>query len=159
MLGAGLWRRVAGTGATIGAVSLAAAVWAQASDRPWQSVLFTTLGFAQLGVALAVRSRRSPGAPRNPLLAVAVAVSLALQVAAVQVPVLRALLGTEPLDGVEFAMCAALATVPGLLLVAARRWSGRRSRRASAPARAASRPADPNVGTDEVTQVVERSLR
>ena len=59
------------TGALIAAVVLGAGVLAAHRDRPWQSVVFVTLGLAQLGVALAVRAprpRRAPGAATLALL-------------------------------------------------------------------------------------------
>jgi Ca2+-transporting ATPase len=125
ILGGGLARRIAVTGSLIATVSLLAALWARATDRPWQSMLFTVLGLAQLGVALAVRARRAEGAPRNRLLGAAVAVSVALQVAAVVLAPLRALLGTEPLSAGELLACAAFGAVPGLLLAMAA-WTRRR---------------------------------
>jgi Ca2+-transporting ATPase len=137
MLGAGPARRIALTGSMIAAVSLAAALWAYESGGPWQTVLFAVLGFAQLGVALAVRAERADGASRNPLLGVAVAVSLALQLAAVLAPPLHELLGTTWLSPTELLACASFAAVPGLLLYGARQVTGRRSP-ASGPSAAAA---------------------
>ena len=116
ILGSGLAGRIAVTGVLIAVTSLAAALWARAGDRPWQSVLFTVLGLAQLGVALGVRARRTRGAPRNHLLGVAVALSVALQVAAIVLVPLQALLGTEPLSVTEWMVCVALGAVPGAVL-------------------------------------------
>ena len=55
---------------------------------------FFALGATQLAVALGSRAR--PGTWANPMLLVAVAAALALQVAGVYLPPLRDLLGTEP---------------------------------------------------------------
>ncbi|MGW5670006.1 HAD-IC family P-type ATPase [Micromonospora sp. NPDC003776] len=117
VLGAGLGRDVLVTGGLIAAVVLGAGVLAAQWDRPWQSVVFVVLGLAQLGVALAVRVPRTGDARhRNPALLAAVAVSAVLQLAGVLLPPLRGLLGTEPLGAVELLACAALSTLPGLVL-------------------------------------------
>jgi Ca2+-transporting ATPase len=140
MLGAGLWRRVALTGAAITVVTLAAARWALVNGRPWQSVLFTTLGFAQLGVALAVRSRRAAGAARNLWLPAAVALSVSLQLAALFVPPLHSLLGTRSLAAADLVVCVALAAIPGLALVTVRWFTSRRSAKPLSPATAGGPP-------------------
>jgi Ca2+-transporting ATPase len=111
ILGDGLARRVLVTGGLITAVALAAAVVADANGRPWQSVLFTVLGLAQLGVALAIRG----DGPRNRALDLAVGSSLVLQLAGVWVGPLRSLLGTAWLSPADVALCAVVAAVPGLV--------------------------------------------
>ncbi len=78
-------------------------------------MIFTTLGLAQLGVAIAVRATRTPGNRwANPGLLGAVALSAVAQLAAIMLPGLRTLLGTEPLTGTQLAVCAAGALLPGL---------------------------------------------
>jgi Ca2+-transporting ATPase len=79
-------------------------------------VMFLVLGLAQLGVALAVRAKATPGTPRNRMLPAAVAVCLLLQFAGVLVEPLRLLLGTEPLDVVTIVASLAVATLPGVAL-------------------------------------------
>lgn len=117
MLGAGLGRHILVAGALISAVTLGAGVLAAHWERPWQSVVFVVLGLAQLGVALAVRAPRPPGARRgNPALPLAVAVSALLQVAGVLVAPLRDLLGTRPLGAVDLLACAVVSVLPGLVL-------------------------------------------
>jgi Ca2+-transporting ATPase len=133
MLGAGLWRRVVATGVLITVASLAAAQWAMVNDRPWQSVLFVTLSFAQLGVALAARARHVAGAARNRLLLGAVALSAFLQVAAVQFGPLAALMRTDPLNLTDFAVCLSLAVVPGAVLGLIRLRTTRHPAPATAP--------------------------
>ena len=88
MLGAGLWQRILRVGVVIAAVTLGVAVWAHATDRPWQSMAFFALGATQLAVALGSRAR--PGTWANPMLLVAVAGALALQFAGVYLPPLQA---------------------------------------------------------------------
>jgi Ca2+-transporting ATPase len=123
VLGSGLSRAILATGGLIGAVVLGTGVLAERAGVPAQSAMFVTLGLAQLGVALAVRGPRLAGEPGNPWLGAAVALSAVLQVAAVTVAPLRDLLQTEPLDLAELAVCAAVATVPGLATVLSRAGS------------------------------------
>ncbi|MFI5911888.1 cation-translocating P-type ATPase [Dactylosporangium sp. NPDC051541] len=110
----GLIGRIALTGALITAVALGAALWTRHTGGPWQAMLFTVLGLAQLGVALAVRSRGAR--THNWGLDLAVALSLALQLGALWVPWLRDLLGTEPLNLWQLAAAAGFAAVPGLVM-------------------------------------------
>ncbi|MDG4838216.1 cation-transporting P-type ATPase [Micromonospora sp. WMMD967] len=124
VLGGGLGRDVLVTGALIAAVVLGAGVFAAHRGLPWQSVVFVVLGLAQLGVALAVRAPRLPGARHgNPGLLVAVAASALLQVGGVLLAPLRELLGTDPLGPGVLLACAAVSVVPGLALRLARRQS------------------------------------
>lgn len=120
VLGAGLWQSVLVTAVLIATAVLAVGVWAHAAGRPWQSMVFVVLGLAQLGVALAVRSRRPGGGratgPGNPGLFWAVALSAVLQLAGVLVAPLRDLLGTDPLTTADLLVCAAVAVLPGLTL-------------------------------------------
>jgi Ca2+-transporting ATPase len=54
----GLWQHVVAMGLLTGAVSLGLGIWGQATGRPWQTMIFTSLALLQLGNALAVRSER-----------------------------------------------------------------------------------------------------
>jgi len=109
VLGAGLWQRILRVGVAIGVVTLAIALWAHATDRPWQTMAFFALGATQLAVALGSRAR--PGSWANPILLVAVAGALALQFAGVYLPPLQQLLGTEPLPLLDLLVVCAAATV------------------------------------------------
>jgi Ca2+-transporting ATPase len=134
VLGDGLWQRI-GRGATvIAAGTLAVAGWAMADGRPWQSMAFLTLAAAQLAYGLGIRAR--PGSLANPLLLIAMTVALAAQFAGIYLPVLRDLLGTEPLSGSEVAL-ACLAALPayGVARIDRRRVD----RRHSVPQEVASR--------------------
>jgi Ca2+-transporting ATPase len=117
ILGHGLVGRVLLTGGMITAVALVAAVVADAYGRPWQSVLFTVLGLAQLGVALAIRGDGRP----NRSLDLAVGSSLLLQVGGVWWEPLRGLLGTAWLSPADVVLCAVVAAVPGLVTAVLRR--------------------------------------
>ncbi|WP_239156788.1 cation-translocating P-type ATPase [Actinocatenispora thailandica] len=130
ILGAGLGWRVGLTGTLIALLSLAAGGWGAATGRPWQTLLFLVLGFAQLGVALAVRARPSGRDEDHRALYAAVASSAILQLAAVTVPALRELLGTSPVSGIELVGCLLLGAVPGLALTVAGRLRRARPARA-----------------------------
>ncbi|GAB2953276.1 cation-transporting P-type ATPase [Nonomuraea fastidiosa] len=95
IMGAGLWQRVVRIAIVLTAVTVGVAVWASATGRPWQSMAFFALGATQLGVALGTRTR--PRSLANPMLLVAVAGALVLQLAGLYVPLLQELLGTRPL--------------------------------------------------------------
>ncbi|MEO7060866.1 MAG: cation-transporting P-type ATPase [Lapillicoccus sp.] len=125
ILGAGLWQRLLQLGALITAISLGVGWWAKANDAPWQSCLFLALAAAQLGVAVGVRAR--PGTWQNPFLLWAVAAAYVLQVLAVSIAPLQALLGTGSLTVSQVALVSA---VSALGYVAARLQilvAGRRS--------------------------------
>jgi Ca2+-transporting ATPase len=109
VLGAGLWPRILRVGVVIAAVTLAVAVWGHATGRPWQSMAFFALGTTQLAVALGSRAR--PGTRTNPMLLVAVAGALALQLAGLYLPLLRELLGTQPLPWADLLAISALSTL------------------------------------------------
>ncbi len=128
VLGAGLARAVLATGALISVTVLGAALVAHRSGAPWQTVVFVTLGLAQLGVALAVRAPRRPDTGGNPSLGVAVAISAFLQIIAVYWGPLRDLLGTDPLSAAQLVSCAVVACVPGAVTAAVLAAGRRRSR-------------------------------
>ena len=110
-------------GLAVTVVCLAVAGFSRAVGGPWQTQLFLTLTVAQLGLALALRpagawSRRPGGARWLP---VAVAVNLALLAAAVLLPGLSDLLGTERPDLLETVAAVGPALVPAALVVLVRR--------------------------------------
>jgi Ca2+-transporting ATPase len=87
-------------------------------DDAWQSVLFTALIFAQLGLALEVRSERrsifSIGWFTNKAMLAAVGIGIAAHLAILYLPVLQEVFGTVPLDAAHFA----IATAGAILLMA-----------------------------------------
>ncbi|WP_426513798.1 cation-translocating P-type ATPase [Dactylosporangium sp. McL0621] len=154
----GLAARIAISGSLITAAALGAALLARHAGGPWQSVLFTVLGLAQLGVALAVRVRGAR--ERNWGLDAAVALSLALQLGALWLPWLRDLLGTEALSLPQFAAAAGFAAVPGLVtLLLVRRRRG--AERAGRPAAGGRTPYAPPAATacDEGATTPEGGVR
>ncbi len=102
VLGAGLWQRILRVGLVVAAVTLGVAMWGHATGRPWQSMAFFALGTTQLAAALGSRAR--PGTLTNPLLPLAVAAALALQLAGLYLPFLRDLLHTQPLTFTDLAV-------------------------------------------------------
>ncbi len=130
VLGAGLWQRIVRIGGVIATSTLGVGLWGHATGRPWQSMVFLALGVTQLGVALGVRARA--GTAANPFLLVAVAAAFALQVAGLYLPLLRDLLGTQPLRLNDLA----IACVPAVLGYLAVRLDRRLGRAHSRPAEA-----------------------
>jgi Ca2+-transporting ATPase len=82
VLGDGLMVRVLGLGTLVALVSLGLGVWAQATGREWQSMVFVTLTLSQLGVALVLRSENRSllrgGLRGNPFLLLSVALNVFL---------------------------------------------------------------------------------
>ncbi|QTX31366.1 cation-translocating P-type ATPase [Aminithiophilus ramosus] len=101
-------------GFVIGGVSLGVGYrcWSEeAASKVWQTMIFTTLTFCQMAYALCVREEErslfSPSFASNPVLLLAVAVTLGLQLSLVYVPFLNALFRTAPLGAGELGLCVA----------------------------------------------------
>ncbi|MGE0793877.1 MAG: cation-translocating P-type ATPase [Acidimicrobiia bacterium] len=112
ILGGGLWQHAVWVGLLMAAVVLPLQAVARAADWPWQTMVFTTVAFLQLGHALAVRSERRStfglGYRTNPWIAWAVAASAAAQLATVYVPGLHDVFGTEALTAGQLAVVLVL---------------------------------------------------
>ena len=121
VLGSGLGGQIAFTGSLISVVALAAGLWADATGGPVQSSVFLTLGMAQLGVALALRSPAPHRTIQQRGLEAAVACAAALQFAGVFMPPLQDLLGTQPIGLPQLVGLLAMASVPGVVVGATRR--------------------------------------
>lgn len=97
-------RHILVTGGTIGlaAVLLTSHYWTHHHDGTWQTVLFTSLAFAQIGQAMALRSARhsffSMGFFTNPLLLAMVCAVILLQAAVVYLPLLQPFFRTASLS-------------------------------------------------------------
>ena len=104
-------------------------------DPHWQTLLFTTLIFSQLALALGVRSETSAlwtiGLLSNRAMLGAVVLTVVLQLAVIYVPVLQAIFDTTAMP-VRDLVVAALAGLTMLLAVEAWKWVLRRSRQADA---------------------------
>ncbi|MBP7676896.1 MAG: cation-translocating P-type ATPase, partial [Thermoanaerobaculia bacterium] len=102
IFGRGLVAFVAVMGVVMSLISLGIGLWAfRSGDPAWQTLLFTTLIFSQVILALEVRSERSSlfriGLFTNPLMVAAFLSTIGLQVAVVYLPFLQRVLRTSPL--------------------------------------------------------------
>jgi Ca2+-transporting ATPase len=120
ILGAGLWKHIAWTGALIAAVTVTAALWARNVGAPWQTMSYLVLGLAQLGVALALRRPNPPAARRLRFLDVAVGGALGTLMLPLVLEPLRGLLGLQAVIATEALYAVALAAVPGLVTAVGR---------------------------------------
>ncbi len=115
ILGAGLWRQALWVGLLMAAVVLALQAVAIEAGWPWQTMVFTTLAFLQLGNALAVRSERVSalrlGLRSNLPLTLAVTGTLLVQLALIYVPALQPLFATEALSAPELVVVLLASTV------------------------------------------------
>ena len=107
-------------------LTLSAEAWyVHAGNDRWQTIVFTTLCFAQLGHVLAIRSERNSivgaGFAGNPALLATVVLTIGLQLMLVYVPVLNALFKTAPLQPQELAVCVGAAVII-LVVVEAEKW-------------------------------------
>jgi Ca2+-transporting ATPase len=116
-------------GLALTAVCLAVAVWSHSVGGPWQTQLFITLTVGQLALALALRPAGAWTAGRGaglPWLPIAVAGNLVLLAAAVLLPGLADLLGTERISLSETALAVGPALAPGALVLLIRAVVARR---------------------------------
>lgn len=127
----GLWQHALLIGVLMAALVLPMQAAARAADWHWQTMVFTTVAFLQLGHALAVRSEvhrsvRLSDAP-NPWLYGAVAGTVGVQLAVVYVPSLHGLFHTASLRPVELAAVVAVSSVV-YVAVEIEKWFRRRRR-------------------------------
>ncbi len=107
IFGGGTTRFIAIFGLLLSLVTLVSGflLW-NGDDDTWQSVLFTTLIFAQLGLALEIRSGRQSlvrlGLLSNKAMLGAVGLGLVGQLLLLYVPFLQRVFGTEALDAMHF---------------------------------------------------------
>ena len=126
----GLWQHVIIVGLLMGAIPLALGTWGEASDRPWQTMIFTSLALLQLANSLAVRSEHDSlftlGLTSNrPLLATVVATA-AVQVGLIYWGPMQSLLTVDALSLFELSLV--LLASPGVFwAVEAEKWFRRRS--------------------------------
>ncbi len=139
VLGDGLVRRILVGGAMIAAVSIAGGLLARAFAWPTTTVVFLTLGLAQLALALALRAPRSTRRLGERALEMSVAVAVGLQVLAASWTPLQDLLGTRTVEPAAWAAVLALALLPGVAVkVTTDRRRGRTAQPASSPGSGAS---------------------
>ena len=125
----GLWQHALYIGLLMAAVVIPLQAAARAAGWHWQTMVFTTLAFLQLGHALAVRSElHSALRPRdasNRWLMSAVAGTVAVQVALIYIPALHGIFHTASLGPAELATVAAASTIV-FLAVETEKWVRRR---------------------------------
>jgi Ca2+-transporting ATPase len=103
-------------GLLIGAISLGMGAWHFfTGHEDWQTMMFTTLAFAQIWQALGIRSGNDSlfkvGLFSNkPLFGLALIVALG-QIAAIYIPALNSFLRTDPLTLTDFWLCIAAGAV------------------------------------------------
>lgn len=114
----GLGQRILWIGALVGLVSLGVGYfsWLANPNGHWQTMIFTTLTFAQLGNVLAIRSNRyslfSIGLMSNQLMVAAVFITFILQMILIYVPVLGNFFHIEePLTVMELLTCLAVSSI------------------------------------------------
>jgi P-type Ca2+ transporter type 2C len=114
LLGSDRGRRIVMRGLALTVLTLVPAylIW-HAGEDAWQTVLFTSIAFAELAGGFAMRSEhvslRRLGMFSNPALVGAVTLTVALQVLLVVVPFPRELLGLEPLSAAQWLLVAGIA--------------------------------------------------
>ena len=110
----GLWQHVIIVGLLMGFLALGTGIWGDATDRPWQTMLFTTLALLQLGQAMAVRSERdslfTQGVTTNKPLGWTVLATLTIQLIVVYWPPMQTLLDTEALSLLELGVVLVVST-------------------------------------------------
>lgn len=123
LLGEGLLRHVAWVGVLIGILALAiGGAYFGRGGGAWQTMIFTSLAFMQIGQALASRSSEaslfSLGVRSNVTLLVMVLVTLALQLMVIYVPFLDQFFQVTPLSPVNLlvAVAAGMAVFTGIEL-------------------------------------------
>ncbi len=87
----------------------------ESEQRTWQTMIFTSLAFLQIGQALASRSTETSflalGVRSNPTLLAMVVIVVALQLIAIYAPFLDEFFRVTPLNAAELALCVGLGGV------------------------------------------------
>lgn len=112
----GMWQHIILIGLLIGGVSLYAQYWAlENSPEHWQTMVFTTLTFAQLIHVLVIRSERQSlwrlGLFSNRTLIVALIFTVVLQIGVTYLPLGNMIFKTTPLPVFELSVCLALSSL------------------------------------------------
>ncbi|MGB3713232.1 MAG: cation-translocating P-type ATPase [Candidatus Promineifilaceae bacterium] len=116
----GIGLQIIWIGIVMGAVSLGVGLVAYVAQGStlggtWRTMIFTTLTLAQMGNALATRSKRDSlftiGITSNRVMLGAVLLTFILQLAVIYLPFLQRLFKTEALSGYELLICLVMSTV------------------------------------------------
>ena len=104
---------------------------AHPEDQTWQTMLFTTLAFLQVGQALASRSSRESfftlGWRSNPTLLWLVLAVVALQLLVIYLPVLESFFHVDPLSLPELLICVLAGSLAFWAIEAEKWWLRRKS--------------------------------
>jgi Ca2+-transporting ATPase len=99
--------------------------WRMDASGPWQTMVFTTLVFAQMANAMAIRSSRESlfqvGIGSNIFMLLAVGIGILLQLLLLYVPLFQELFATEPLSLKEMGACIA-ASLAVFLAIESNKW-------------------------------------
>jgi Ca2+-transporting ATPase len=132
----GLGTHVIWVGAFIGIIGLLLGYFtfdpANPADITWQTMLFTTLAFAQIGQALASRSSHTSlftlGLFSNPTLLVMVLLVFVLQLAAIYLPALDQFFGVTPLTAGQLLVSLGLGSLTFMAIEVEKWWVRRNGR-------------------------------
>jgi Ca2+-transporting ATPase len=127
IFGGGVVQYIGAFGTVMAALSLLVGWYAwQADDPAWQTMLFTTLIFSQLALALEVRTERrslfSTSLFSNRAMLVSVFIGVAAHFALIYLPVMQRIFGTVSLNATDLAISVAAAVA---ILVIAELWKWR----------------------------------
>jgi P-type Ca2+ transporter type 2C len=134
----GMGRHVIWVGLLMAAISFASGFWYWRAGRSdWQTMLFTTLTLSQMAHILAIRTERASlfqvGLFSNAPLLGAVLLTVLLQAAIVQLPILQATFNTVGLSRQDWTLSALLSSLV-FLAVELEKWCFRRPLAATPPA-------------------------
>jgi Ca2+-transporting ATPase len=112
----GLGWFIVGVGGLVGALTIGMQAWSIRQGLPhWQTMAFTVLCFSQLGLALAIRSRResifTQGLFSNKPMLGAVALTMSLHLLIIYLPFGNRLFNTQPLTAAELGITLAVSSV------------------------------------------------
>ncbi|MBE7530602.1 MAG: cation-translocating P-type ATPase [Chloroflexi bacterium] len=127
----GLGRHVIWVGCLIAIVGLAIGYFYYApGDQTWQTMIFTTLAFLQIGQALASRSSRaslfSMGLRSNPSLLILALVTFGLQLIVIYLPALERFFQVDPLSLPELLVCLVAGSLAFIAIEIEKWWLRRR---------------------------------
>jgi Ca2+-transporting ATPase len=128
-----LRRHISWIGVLMGVAALGVGyAYYRVGESSWQTMIFTTLAFLQIGQALASRSTDESlftlGLRSNPTLLLMVLLVFGLQITAIYVPFFDDFFGVTPLSVLELAISAALGTL-AFVAIEVEKWLLRRSTR------------------------------
>jgi Ca2+-transporting ATPase len=155
----GLSAHIVRVGLLIGVIGLMiAAVFhdpANPTDTRWQTMLFTTLAFLQIGQALGSRSSHTSlftsGLRSNPALLVLTVITLLAQLGAIYLPFLKDIFQVTALSPGELAITALLGSL-ALVAIEIEKWFLRRTQRTKQPHDAQQDHPTRTVSADRITQ-------